>query len=407
MDRHLPRRRFLHQAATRWAGVTAFAHLALPGLGHAQPAAADTRAASAADRVLILVELKGGNDGLNTVVPHADPAYPRLRPDLALKPAAVLRLDAALGLHPALVPLLPMWERNELALLLGLGYPQPNLSHFRSIDIWDTASRSNEYLEDGWVARALSAGLRGQARFTVDGVALGSAGLGALAGSGAVSLANVDGFVNQARLARATLAQGSEALAHLLKVEAGVLQVAEGLRRPPGQAPLATVFPSHAFGQSARAACEIVAGQRGRGGVPVFHLTLGSFDTHRNQAGTHAGLLRQLAEGLAALRAGLMEAGAWDRSLVLTYSEFGRRARQNQSGGTDHGTAAPHFAIGGAVRGGVVGRMPSLERLDASQNLVHTADFRQVYATIARQWWGIGADAVVRGSFDSLPFLTT
>jgi uncharacterized protein (DUF1501 family) len=116
-------------------------------------------------------------------------------------------------------------------------------------------------------------------------------------------------------------------------------------------------------------------------------------------------LLGQLADGLVALHAGLVEAGAWDRTLVLTYSEFGRRARENESRGTDHGTAAAHFALGGAVRGGIIGQMPDLDRLDTTQNLVHTADFRQVYATIARHWWGVDPEKVVRGRFDTLPFL--
>lgn len=361
-------------------------------------------AASVADRVLVLVELKGGNDGLNTVVPYADPAYARLRPTLALKADELVRLDDRLGLHPSLAPLVPLWERREMAVLLGLGYPQPNLSHFRSIEIWDTASRSSEYLDDGWVARAMVGGLREAHRFTAEGVAVGSAGLGALSGSNAVSLINIETFVNQARLARGAVVQGNAALEHVLKVEAGVLQAADGLR---GQAPtvFTTEFPKDGLGPSVRAVCQIVAGQSGRGGVPVFHVSLGSFDTHRGQLGTHASLLKQLAEGLVALKAGLVEAGAWERTLVITYSEFGRRARENQSGGTDHGTAAPHFAFGGAVKGGVIGAMPDLERLDGTQNLVHTADFRQVYATIARRWWGIDPEPVVRGRFDALPFL--
>jgi len=375
--------------------------LALPGLPSLAWA---QRAASAADRILVLVELKGGNDGLNTVVPYAHPAYTQLRPTLALRPDDVLKLDAALGLHPSLAPLLPMWEKREMALLLGLGYPQPNLSHFRSIEIWDTASRASEYLDEGWVARAMDAGLRDKARFTTEGVAVGSAGLGALSGANAVSLTNTEAFINQARLVTPAGLQGNAALAHVLRVEAGVLQAAEGLRGH-GAAPLATEFPTHGFGQAVRATCQIVAGQKSRGGVPVFHLTHGSFDTHRGQLGTHATLLKQLAEGLVALRAGLVEAGAWERSLIVSYSEFGRRARQNQSGGTDHGTAAPHFVFGGAVRGGVIGRMPDLDRLDATQNLVHTADFRQVYATIARRWWGLNPEPVVRGQFDVLPFI--
>jgi len=375
--------------------------LALPGLPSLAWA---QRAASAADRVLVLVELKGGNDGLNTVVPYANPAYAQLRPTLALKPDEVLRLDTSLGLHPSLAPLLPMWERREMAILLGLGYPQPNLSHFRSIEIWDTASRASEYLDDGWVARAMAAGLRNAARFTTEGVAVGSAGLGALSGANAVSLTNTEAFVNQARLVTPASLRGNAALAHVLRVEAGVLQAAEGLRNP-GATPLATEFPKDGFGQAVRATCQIVAGQKGRGGVPVFHLTHGSFDTHRGQLGTHAALLKQLADGLVALKAGLVEAGAWERTMVVTYSEFGRRARQNQSGGTDHGTAAPHFVFGGAVRGGVIGAMPDLDRLDATQNLVHTADFRQVYATIARHWWGLDPEPVVRGRFDVLPFI--
>ncbi len=375
--------------------------LALPGLPSLAWA---QRAASAADRILVLVELKGGNDGLNTVVPYAHPAYAQLRPTLAIKPDEVLKLDSALGLHPALAPLLPLFEKREMAVLLGLGYPQPNLSHFRSIEIWDTASRSNEYLDEGWVARAMSAGLRDAARFTTEGVAVGSAGLGALTGANAVSLTHTEAFVNQAKLVTPASVRGNAALEHVLRVEAGVLQAAEGLRHPV--VPLATEFPAHGFGQAVRATCQIVAGQKGRGGVPVFHLTHGSFDTHRGQLGTHATLLKQLAEGLVALRAGLVEVGAWERTLIVTYSEFGRRARQNQSGGTDHGTAAPHFAFGGAVRGGVFGTMPDLERLDATQNVVHTADFRQLYATIAQRWWGLDPEPVVRGRFDPLPFLT-
>lgn len=378
--------------------LLALGGVALPALGWAQSAA------SAAGRVLVLVELKGGNDGLNTVVPYAHPTYAQLRPSLALKADEVLRLDGALGLHPSLAPLMPMWEKRELAVLLGLGYPQPNLSHFRSIEIWDTASRATEYLDEGWVARAMSAGLRQSQRHTTEGVAIGSASLGALSGANAISLTNAEAFVNQARLLRPANAQGNAALEHVLRVESGVLQAADGLR---GQTVMmSTEFPAHTFGQAVRATCQIVAGQKGRGGVPVFHLTHGSFDTHRGQLGTHANLLKQLAEGLAALKAGLEEAGAWERTLVVTYSEFGRRARQNQSGGTDHGTAAPHFVLGGAVKGGtVIGTMPDLDRLDGSQNLIHTADFRQLYATIARRWWGVNPEPVVRGTFDLLPFL--
>ena len=393
------KRRQLFQIAGR--GAAALFGLHAPGWAQA----IDNRAAGAADRILVLVELKGGNDGLNTVVPYADPLYAQLRPTIAIPAGEVLRLDERSGLHPVLKPLLPLWERNELAIVQGVGYPQPNLSHFRSIEIWDTASNSGEYLGDGWLARGMKAGFATKGAFTAEGVRIGSSDLGPLAGARAVSLNNPEAFVDQARLASSRSAPGNAALQHLLRVEADVSQAAEGLRAE--RHPFATSFPAGAFGNGIRAAAQVIASQRGRGGVPVLTLTLGSFDTHQNQVNLHANLLRQLAEGLLALRGALTELGLWDRTLVMTFSEFGRRPRQNQSNGTDHGTAAPHFVLGGAVRGGLYGQAPDLSRLDGAQNLAFTTDFRQLYAAIAADWWGVNPDSVVRGSFEPLRFLRT
>lgn len=387
----------------QFGGVGAAALLGSHAPGWAQ--AVGQRAAAASDRILILVELKGGNDGLNTVVPFADPMYAQLRPTIALAPGDLLRLDGRTGLHPQLAPLLALWDRDQLAIVQGVGYPQPNLSHFRSIEIWDTASNAGEYLADGWLARCMKAGLAANAFFTTEGVRIGSSDFGPLAGARAVALNNPEAFIDQARLASPRAVHGNVALQHLLKVEADVSQAAEGLRAE--RHVFATPFPEGAFGNGVRAAAQVIASQRGRGGVPVLTLTLGSFDTHRNQPNLHANLLRQLAEGLIALRGALSEIGAWDRTVVMTFSEFGRRPRQNQSNGTDHGTAAPHFIAGGAVRGGLYGLPPDLARLDAAQNLSFTTDFRQLYAAIARDWWGVNPESVVRGRFDPLPFLMT
>ena len=391
------KRRQLLQLAS--SGAAALFGLHAPGWAQA----ADNRAAGAADRILVLVELKGGNDGLNTVVPSADALYAQLRPTIAVAAGEVLRIDERTGLHPALKPLLPLWEDNELAIVQGVGYPQPNLSHFRSIEIWDTASNSGEYLGDGWLARGMKAGLAPKGGFTAEGVRIGSSDLGPLVGARAVSLNNPELFVDQARMASSRSAQGNAALQHLLRVEADVSQAADGLRAE--RHPFATSFPAGAFGNGIRAAAQVIASQRGRGGVPVLTLTLGSFDTHQNQVNFHANLLRQLAEGLLALRGAVTELGLWDRTLVMTFSEFGRRPRQNQSNGTDHGTAAPHFILGGAVRGGLHGQAPDLSRLDGAQNLAFTTDFRQLYAAVARDWWGVNPDSVVRGSFEPLRFL--
>lgn len=395
----MKRRQVLHLGAGLTGAALLGAHA--PGLA----LGLDQRAAGAVDRILILVELKGGNDGLNTVVPYADPLYAQLRPTLAVPSGEVLRLDQRTGLHPALQPLMALWEKDELAIVQGVGYPQPNLSHFRSIEIWDTASNSGEYLGDGWLARAMKAGFAARGSFTTEGVRIGSNDFGPLAGARAVSLNNPEAFVEQARLAAPHEARGNRALQHLLRVEADVSQAADGLRAE--RHAFATSFPQGAFGNGVRAAAQVIASQRGRGGVPVLTLTLGSFDTHQNQANPHANLLRQLAEGMTALRGALTELGAWDRTVVMTFSEFGRRPRQNQSNGTDHGTAAPHFIAGGAVRGGLYGQAPDLSRLDAAQNLSFSTDFRQLYAAIAQDWWGVNPESVVRGRFEPLRFLKT
>lgn len=395
-----------------FSSASAAALLGAHAPGWAQASA--RRAASAADRILILVELKGGNDGLNTVVPYADSRYHALRPVIGLKPEELIRLDAQTGLHAALSPLLPLWEKGELGIVQGVGYPQPNLSHFRSIEIWDTASKSGEYLQEGWVARGMKAGLAGRSSFTTEGVLIGRNDLGPLAGARAVSLNNPEAFVNQSRLAQGlddafvARGKGNPALQHLLQVESDVNQAAQGLRAE--RYSFSTQFPAGAFGNGVRAAAQVVASQKdqeGKGGVPVITLTLGSFDTHQNQLATHANLLRQLAEGLAALKGALTELGAWERTLLMTFSEFGRRAAQNSSNGTDHGTAAPHFVAGGAVRGGFYGQAPDLDRLDSTQNTGYSTDFRQLYASVAKDWWGVNPDSVTGGRFEPLKFLAT
>jgi uncharacterized protein (DUF1501 family) len=351
-------------------------------------------------RLLVLVELKGGNDGLNTVVPFADPAYSQLRPRLALKREELLLLDERTGVHGALSPLKPLWQSGELAVVQSVGYPKANLSHFRSIEIWDTASRSDQYLEEGWLGRAF-AGNPPPTEFAADGVTVGSSDLGPLAGRGArvVAIANADQFQNLARLAQPRVGQGGDALRHLLKVEGDVSSAAQRLS---GSHVFSTVFPQGAFGDAVKAASQIVA--KGSG-VAVLRLSLGGFDTHHNQPGTHANLLKQLAEGLLALRAALTELGRWNDTLVMTYAEFGRRPKENQSNGTDHGTAAPHFALGGRVAGGLYGEAPRLTQLDGNGNLPFAIDFRSLYATALERWWGIPSAGVLGGRYETLPLI--
>jgi uncharacterized protein (DUF1501 family) len=349
------------------------------------------------ERLLVLVELKGGNDGLNTVVPYADPVYYGLRPALAIPRGQVLQLDERSGLHPALEPFMAAWKNRELAIVQGVGYPSANLSHFRSIEIWDTASRSNEYLADGWLARAFAATPTPRA-FAADAVLVGGADLGPFAGSGtrAIALTDTEQFLRQARLAAPAGQAGNAALSHVLRVEQDIVKAAAGLN---GNHPFNVEFPRTAFGNAVRTASQVIAS---KAGVAAIKLSLGGFDTHRGQLPVHARLLGDLSAGLVALRAALVELGRWDSTLVMTYAEFGRRPRENVSAGTDHGTANSHFVMGGRVKGGIYGAAPTLAALDGNGNLPFAVDFRDLYATALGRWWGVDAARALRGRYAGL-----
>lgn len=393
----MQRREFLRSAAA-WPLARAAAPLL--SFGAAEVAVADAPAAAGYRRPLVLVELKGGNDGFNTLVPYADPAYYALRPKIAIARDDVLQLSDRVGLHPALAPLMPSWQDGKLAVLQGVGYPQPNLSHFRSIEIWDTASSSADYLQDGWLTRTFTT-RPVPASFAADGVIIGSQDLGPLAGGGtrAIALGDTEQFLRRARLAQPGLAGGNHALAHILKVEGDIVQAASHLS---GRTTFTTAFPSGPFGSAVRTACQILANPTG---VAAVRVTLSGFDTHAGQPGTQARLLGEIAAGLVALRSALTEIGQWDDTLVLTYAEFGRRPKENQNNGTDHGTANVHFALGGRVRGGLHGAAPDLARLSGDGNVAYALDFRDVYATVIERWWGMDSRAALAGKFAPVGFV--
>jgi uncharacterized protein (DUF1501 family) len=354
-------------------------------------------AAEPSRKLLILVELKGGNDGLNTVIPYSDPRYTELRPRLAIPRDQVVQLTERTGLHPALAPLRPIWDNHELAIVQGVGYPDPNLSHFRSIEIWDTASKSDEYLDEGWLARAFAISPSPK-DFAADGVVVGPNALGPLTGNSvrAISLNNPEQFLRNARLAHDEGDSRNAALAHILRVERDVTLSAERLK---AGRKFATEFPKSGFGNSVGTAAQLAGNDAG---ISVVRLTLGSFDTHANQLGTQNNLLKQLGEGLVSLREALIEIGHWDSTVIATYAEFGRRPKENQSGGTDHGTSSAHLVLGGAVKGGLYGAAPALDRLDGNGNLPFAVDFRSYYATFLDRWWGIDSKAVLGNRFQSL-----
>ncbi len=358
------------------------------------------RAAGNYQNLLILVELKGGNDGLNTVVPYADTEYYNLRPRIAIARDSVLQLDERSGLHPALEPLMALWQGRELAVVQGIGYPSPNLSHFRSIEIWDTASKSSEYLPEGWLARAF-ADAPVPKSYAAEGIVIGSSEMGPLAGAQtrAIALTNTEQFLRLAKLAGSTGSSGNAALNHLLRVERDVAQAASSLKETYA---LRTEFPVHQLGKAFRTAAQVIASNAGVAVVKVSHT---GFDTHSNQQNVHARLLKELAEAAVAMRAAMQEIGRWNSTLIMTYAEFGRRPKENQSAGTDHGTANAHFVLGGRVHGGIYGVPPALTRLDGNGNLPFAVDFRELYATALSRWWGIDSGAALNGRFTPLEML--
>jgi uncharacterized protein (DUF1501 family) len=390
------RRHFLRNAAL----LPLSGALAGTSFAAASVAFAGAPAGGRYDKLLILVELKGGNDGLNTVVPYADPAYYALRPKLAIAKDSVVPLTDAAGLHPSLAPLAAFWRERELAVLQGVGYPEPNLSHFRSIEIWDTASASNQYLQEGWLARAF-ANAPAPATYAADGVLIGSNDLGPLAGGNAraIVLADTRQFRERAKLAQPAARAPNKALAHILKVEDDVVNARSHL---DASRAFATEFPATGFGNVVKTACQVIANPAG---VAAVRLTLSGFDTHVNQTGTQARLLGDLATGLTALKSALVELDRWNDTLVLTYAEFGRRPKENLSAGTDHGTANVHFALGGRVAGRLYGEAPNLAQLGGDGNPGYALDFRAVYATVLEQWWDVDSRNALRGRFTPVPFL--
>jgi uncharacterized protein (DUF1501 family) len=348
-------------------------------------------------RILLLVELKGGNDGLNTLVPYADPKYRELRPAIGVARERILPLDERVGLHEKLEPLMESWKAKDLAILQGVGYPYPNRSHFRSIEIWDTASASNQTLSEGWIAQAFEGTSlpkgAGVDSIVVDTNALPSTGPGLRT----IVMQDAENFLRQAEALKEQAGLkdgGNPALRHLLAVRHEVNAAAKGLSDRLRAAPA----PTHGYAQDLLLGRQFDLATRvltARVPVVAIKTALGGFDTHANQVQPHERLLSFLASSLATLRKNLIAADLWNDVVVMTYSEFGRRAKQNASGGTDHGTAAPLFVMGGDVKGGLYGAYPSLGDLQDG-DLRHTVDFRSVFATAAQGCWGLQRDFGLR-----------
>jgi len=361
-------------------------------------------AAGGSDRILVLLQLDGGNDGLNTVIPYGDDLYYRARPSLGIRPDQVVKLGEKEGLHPALAPLRACWDDGALGILQGVGYPDPNRSHFTSNDIWQTASTTPPERWNGWLGRALDR----VAGNDVPGLQLDPGPLSlALVGETVVvpSIADASRFRVEGRrdllaaVSRRTRADGTAEF--IRKSAAQAYRTSSRIEKALQTTESRAAYPQTALAQRLWQTARLIeAGMPSR----VYALRLSGFDTHSRQAEAHAALMAELGGALGAFHADLKAHDLAGRVLVVTYSEFGRRVEQNRSLGTDHGAAAPMLVLGGKVRGGLHGKHPSLADLDDG-DLRHGIDFRSVYATILDDWIGAPSKQVLRGGFPRVAFL--
>jgi uncharacterized protein (DUF1501 family) len=368
----------------------------------------------ARDTILVVIQLTGGNDGLNTVIPHRDENYRRLRPTLAQPANQIRRLTDDVGLHPSMTGLADLLQDNALCVVQGVGYPNPTQSHFVSMDIWQ-AGKTGATLNEGWIGRALR-GVPGAASFH-----LANANEPApLALTGApvrvpsiTSLADFQlrvAAANQAdsRRQRALIEQSATPAggqANLLDfVQRTAVNTYDSSRRLQelGRTYEPRVpYPNSALANHLKLAAQLIDGGLG---ARLFYVALDGFDTHAGQAQAHANLLREVSDAMTAFYRDMAARGHRDRILMMTFSEFGRRARENGSRGTDHGAAAPMILVGGRVRAGVVGAHPSLSDLEAGNLRFHT-DFRQVYAAILDRWLGVSSRQVLERDFRQVDIL--
>lgn len=378
------RREFLQLSALLGAGAM-FMPPALWGKGQAQ----------VSDRRLVLLFLDGGNDGLNTVVPYTDDLYRNARPKLGLAADKIIALDSTIGLNAQLSAWQSLFDDHKLSVIQGVGYDRPNLSHFTSRDIWHSGLRNKENRLSGWVGRCFEeqrrvGGLPPVAMGTSESpLLLKSANTSGLTLTNLASLSLEDvPEIPGTRLQDGPLARIGEA-------SRMAYETASQLRDAAEKVPAGKNYPDTALGDRLRLAARLV---RAENGPPVCWSKLGGFDTHALQMGTHNSLLKQLGDATAAFQADLASDGRDENTLLLVYSEFGRRVAENGSAGTDHGTAGPVFAIGGGLNGGVLGANPNLADLDDGNLKMHT-DFRAVFSEVLRDWMGWPCENIFDGAF--------
>ncbi len=366
------------------------------------------------EKILVVIELGGGNDGLNTIVPFTDDDYRKHRPKLALAANEVLKISDSHGFHPSLKGFAELLQNHQLSIVQGVGYDNPNRSHFESMDIWHTCQRKEENRSDGWLGRSL------EQRGTSAGPDPAGLHLGGEKQPFALmshrvrvpSIRSVEQFrlngTDSQRfrdavkeLADARRSPDNDLLSFVQSSTSSAISASERIEAAGKSYKAAVPYPETDTGAKLETVAKLISSGLG---TSVYYLQLDGFDTHSQQPDAHAGLLRQLGDALSAFVKDLTAQGHSDRVLTMCFSEFGRRVAENASEGTDHGTAGPVFLAGSQVKPGLIGKHPSLSDL-TDGDLRHHTDFRQVYATVLEQWMGCDSQPILKGTYNPVEAL--
>lgn len=408
MNHRINRRTF---TSATLQGSTALAIGAAAPIGWMQSLAATLSSQpSSQDRVLVVIQLTGGNDGLNTIVPHSNELYYKARPKLAIPKEDILTFNSEIGVHPSMRGIASLIEDKKFCIIQGVGYPNPNRSHFESMDIWHSCQRKESRSSDGWLGRYFSQLNHPMSAAPTDlfGLHLGSEQLPlALVARGVQtpSLASIEQLrwkgKSESNIARADTERmpstkrevdtESNLLDFVSASTTAAMQASDRLEKALASPDSSGDFPNSQLGEKLKIVSRLLlAGLK----TKVYYVTLDGFDTHANQLVAHSGLMRQWSEALRSFHQRLESAGLGDKVLVFTFSEFGRRVAENASQGTDHGAAAPAFLSGPKLENTIVGNQPSLSELDDGDLKFHT-DFRSVYATLIEDWLGVSSKNVL------------
>ncbi|MBV9865180.1 MAG: DUF1501 domain-containing protein [Abitibacteriaceae bacterium] len=388
----------------------------------AEAVAADANSGTNGGKILVVIEMSGGNDGLNTVIPFTDAEYTKLRPNIGIAAKDLVKIDAKLGLNPGMKSLGQLYEQGHVAVVNGVGYPNPNRSHFQSMDIWQTGDPNITARErTGWIARYFDADGHYKGN-PLSGVTLGSTlplamwsqtspvsviGNGQDFGFG-TNGAGANKF-KQMETMRALYAEGTVASSHAefirnvgQEVYSSTAEIKTALKGSDNKATIEAKYPNNnPLAPRLQTIAKLIGGGLN---TRVYYANIGGFDTHANQPNQHSYLLGAVADAIAAFQRDLALQGRDKDVILMTFSEFGRRVKENASAGTDHGAASVMFVVGKGVQGGSYGGYPSLGDLDDGDLKFHT-DFRSVYATVLDRWLGTPSNKVLGNQFTPLKFI--